>query len=292
MLIVADVMLDVIAEPNVPLTLDAELLDHAYGRTSMRLGGSGSHIALHAVRLGLGPVRLAVAGADPPGIVGPLATLRAAGVDLIVNPSPRTVGTAVITYLNDQERIMLVDPGASATQWSEDTINQLTGALDDVGVLVVSGHALFRDATRAGTERIMRAAVAAQVPVALDLVPHSVHRSIPAAELTRLLQPVDVLAAAADTLLAYAGSRRTAPRDYAELPAVVEKFLEHHDTLLVQLPDRTCWVVDSHGRSTVRQLATANGRTALTDRFMVEVLAARFCGWREPERTADHSARW
>jgi len=282
-LVIGDLLLDVVVAPERPLGSDALSLDHARARIAFEIGGAGAHLALAAADLGAEHVVL-LTGVSLGHEVGALAPfmvdrIRGRGVDVIANEIPEASGGAtVIVQLDGHRRLMLADPGACDFPFTDETLAQGERALRQSGLLVVSGHSLFRDGSGTGTLSLMRAATSLRVPVALDLVPHSAHRFVTREQFRSYLENVSFLSAEVNTLLAFLDQPRWPEIGEDGLSAALTPVLTQLDGLLICFPDLSHWLVDSSGRRQVLPAAPPleARRPGHTDRTLIATLSTRY----------------
>lgn len=195
-LIIGDAMLDIVAVPRA----DISDMDYAEASISFQAGGSGVNLALAASSAGFRPVSLVCSlGSDdfPNSRIGQV--LRAAEVSPIINQVvSQPTGVSIVAYLNKDSRMMLAEPGVNSAEFASSVIDAACTLLPDI--LVVSGYMLYRPSTRNAVLRIMSHASDSGTMVALDVVPHSMHREFPIHKLRELLGSVNFVAAQKETL--------------------------------------------------------------------------------------------
>ena len=159
-LVVGDVMTDIICKPDGPLVVGSDR--RAAIRT--RPGGSGANQAVWLAALGV-TVRFAGrVGADDHAAL--VAHFRALGVEAVLGADAEHVSGAIVTIVSSGgERSFLTDRGANAFLGADDVSPAL---LDNAGLLVVSGYALFEPGPRAAVMALMAAARARGIGVAVD----------------------------------------------------------------------------------------------------------------------------
>ncbi len=159
-LVIGDVIADVIVRPRGATNRGSDT------RASIRArpGGSGANQAAWLSRLGT-KARFAgrVGASDVEACVAELARF---GVDARLGADPELpTGMLVTLVAEDGERSFLTDRGANARLGAADLPDSL---LDGVGLVHVSGYALFEPGPRAAVLRLMDRARAAAIPVTVD----------------------------------------------------------------------------------------------------------------------------
>jgi sugar/nucleoside kinase (ribokinase family) len=277
-LVIGDVLVDAIATPCAPVELGIEALEHVRADIEFRLGGTGVHLANAAISQGLRPVYL-LCSVDLSQISAyfdgnVFQQLSATGITIIgedgLGGKP---GMTIVIYLPKYRRILLADPGAADQPLASTVLSTAKEVLGSCGLLVVSGYSLFRDGSRQDTVELMNTAKESGVAVVLDLVPHSISKSLPVDELIAYLKPVDLLSAKAGTLLGFA--QRLAPSRPGEprLSEAVELFLDHLDEVVVFQDDLSCQTFSRFGMSLTRPASPENAvLTGLTDRVLMSLI--------------------
>ncbi|HVW93927.1 MAG TPA: carbohydrate kinase family protein [Devosia sp.] len=159
-LVVGDVMTDIICRPEGPLILGSD----RRAEIRARPGGSGANQAVWLASFGA-RVRFAgrVGAADRDALAAHFAGL---GVEAVLGADPLRPSGAIVTIVSpDGERSFLTDRGANAFLSAGDLPPAL---LADVGLLVVSGYALFEPGPRAAVSALMAAARQAGIGIAVD----------------------------------------------------------------------------------------------------------------------------
>jgi sugar/nucleoside kinase (ribokinase family) len=278
MTIVGDVMLDIVAIPETPARLDKVTVDYLDAAVNFHPGGTGLNLALAATNAGFAPVHLVCSLGGPTWVrTLILNRLRAAGAEAIVNTTADArMGIAIIGYLNGQDRVMLGDAGANRLVLSSATVRRACAVLRRSGVLIVSGYTLFRESTAPGVRQIMAAARACGAAVVLDLVPHTVYRTLPPGRFEALLPNVDYLSADINTLLGLAGAPRWPGIGIGRARRIVTALLRQVRGLVVYLEDRTYWVVTRLGShdGALDQPADPRELRGQTDRVLITVLSS------------------
>jgi sugar/nucleoside kinase (ribokinase family) len=255
-LIIGDAMLDVVA---VPETSVADL-DYAEASISFQAGGSGVNLALAASDAGFDPVSLVCSlGADEFANGRIEALLRASNVHMVVNQvADQPTGVSIVAYLGNDSRIMLAAPGVNSAEFANRTVDAACGAISDV--LVVSGYMLFRRSTRHAVLEIMRHASDRGAMVAVDFVPHSIHREIPMAELRQMLAIVDFVAAEHNTFASL--------NQFADVLSFASGFLEYEVGAGYRVESRAGVLATG----TLRRPASRLELRGMTDRLLIAIL--------------------
>lgn len=254
-LVIGDVMLDVIASPDPPRKLTPEEMDYTDATVKFSVGGTGYCIARAASAEGFSPVRLLHSIGDGTGSdrwVNETLTigLNLAGISSVANVVPGGLtGVAVIGYFGASQRMMFGSPGVNTAAFSERVVSTALGYLSSTQVLFVSGYMLSRPTTAPAVQRLMAEAKRRGAVVALDLVPHSIHRVLPDQEFLALLKSTDLLAGSWSTLAAF-GSRGTPELDATDRATLTDKLLSHVSALLVHVPNQCSELRSAEGIGT------------------------------------------
>jgi sugar/nucleoside kinase (ribokinase family) len=217
-LVVGDVMTDVICLPQGPVEPGSDR------RATIRVapGGSGANQASWLAAFGL-QVRFAarVGAADREALT---ASFAAAGVEARLAADPDLPsGTLVTLVAPDGERSFLTDRGANARLAAADLPETL---LEGCALLVVSGYALFEPGPRAAVGRLLAAARANPLPVAVD--PASVG-------FLREIGPATFLAATAGATTLFANEAEAlALTGAAALPDALPRLTAHYPRVVVK----------------------------------------------------------
>jgi sugar/nucleoside kinase (ribokinase family) len=159
-LVVGDVMTDIICLPEGPIEPGSDR------RATIRSepGGSGANQACWLAAFGLDVRFVARVGArDMTTLTAGFAVL---GIEARLAGDPDLPsGTLVTIVAPDGERSFLTDRGANAGLAEADLPEAL---LDGCRMLVVSGYTLFEPGPRAAVGRLMAAAAASGIPIAVD----------------------------------------------------------------------------------------------------------------------------
>jgi sugar/nucleoside kinase (ribokinase family) len=217
-LVVGDVMTDVICLPEGPVEPGSDR------RATIRIapGGSGANQANWLAAFGL-DVRFAarVGAADRAPLTAAFAAL---GVEVRLAGDPDLPsGTLVTLVSTDGERSFLTDRGANARLTAADLPETL---LEGCALLVVSGYALFEPGPRAAVGRLLGAARAAELPVAIDPASVGFLREVGPALFLAATAGATTLFANEAEALALSGAAALAdalPRLVAHYPRIVVK---------------------------------------------------------------------
>jgi sugar/nucleoside kinase (ribokinase family) len=159
-LVVGDVMTDIICTPEGPIEIGSD----RRATIRSRPGGSGANPAVWLAAFGLKVSLAARIGAADLEIF--TRQFLALGVDpAFTADSERPSGTLVTILSPDGERSFLTDRAANASLSATDLPPRL---LDGCDTLVVSGYSLFEPEARAGAVKLIAAARARRLPVAVD----------------------------------------------------------------------------------------------------------------------------
>lgn len=160
LLVIGDVVTDIVALHDTPLTPDTDTA----ARITVRPGGSAANTAAWAARSGMEVRLLARVGAD--SATWHHEELLGAGVRPVLAVDPEAL-TAVVICLVDAtaERTLVTDSGAAARLGLSDWDPEL---LAGAGRLHLSGYLLFSEDGRRLASEVLSAAAAAQVPVSVD----------------------------------------------------------------------------------------------------------------------------
>lgn len=282
-LVLGDLLVDVVVHPLAPVPRDALSLDHIRAQVAFSVGGSGFHLSTAVAELVTSPVYL-VTGVSSGHVLGEVAKAAigrasAGGVNLIINTvAEATGGATVIAYLDGgHERMMFADPGACDVPWDAKVRAEVEAQLRSCQLVVVSGHVLFRDGSTRDARWVMGEARKLGIPVALDLVPHSVHRRVPREELFHLLSNVSYLSGNVNTFLAFTGHPRLPEAGREEILESIGKFLTLVDIVAAHFPDLSRWVVDHQGLVEHQPVpAMPEAKVGLTDRAIANDLVQRY----------------
>jgi sugar/nucleoside kinase (ribokinase family) len=158
-LVVGDVIDDVIVRPRGPIRTDTD----TPADIAARPGGSGAN---QAAWLAVAGARVRFVGrVGAADVARHAAALTAAGVEpVLVGDPDRPTGTIVI-LVADGVRTMLTDRGANVGLTATDLPDAV---LEDVGLLLLSGYALFHPGVRAAVTDLARRARARGIALAVD----------------------------------------------------------------------------------------------------------------------------
>lgn len=117
-------------------------------------------------------------------------------------------------------------PGANVSPLDGRVVEKAVDFLSHSRVLIVSGYMLFRPTTFQGVVRIMQAASDRGVLVALDLLPHGIHKTFPLKKMSEAMRLVDVLAGSWTTLTALNNVKVASSEEYnfSSLAGLLDEF--------------------------------------------------------------------
>ena len=280
--VVGGVMLDIVTHLRGFDIKDFENNKQAYAQNPVEwlAGGSGTNLALAANSCGFGPVSVVCKLGfrdqnGQPDMAGQvvLNELRSKGIDVIYCGDPNvSTGTSMITYINDDMRLLVADNEAEASFCSSDLTDQILKSAASADVVIVSGYTLLNETQRQASLVVMREAKKAAAIVALDVVPHKIYQYLTTMEFDRLTEPVNVLIAEANTLKRlFPGLARE-----NEASGIARYLLERYQVVIVQSWNSKQLVFDKDGliESSDVDLTAIQGvkQRAIWDRLSVEAI--------------------
>jgi ribokinase len=196
-LVVGDVVTDVVALHELPLTAGCDLP----ARVSLRGGGSGANTAAWLAASGVPTAFAGVVGADLAGAAR-VSELEAAGVRPVVRRAEDAVTGSVVILSSAGERTMLSDRGANLLLSPADVDAGLaTGARH----LHLSGYTLLDPASRAAGRYALAAAARSGLTTSVDLAAATIMRRVGAGDLLSWVQGIDLILANYDEAAVLAG---------------------------------------------------------------------------------------
>ena len=198
--VIGDVMTDVIARVDDPLTLGSD----TPARVLTRQGGAGANVAAWLAALGHPVAFVGCVGDDPFGREA-VQVLATAGVSTHVAIDPiAATGTCVVLVGPDGERTMLPDAGANSAL----SVRHLPlEVIRQAGHLHVSGYTLLNPGSRPAGHAALTAAHKADVPTSVDAASAAPLEAVGAGEFIRLTEGVDLLICTLDEAEVLCGSR-------------------------------------------------------------------------------------
>ena len=261
-LVVGDLMVDVVAAVDEPITYGSDADAHV----RFSGGGGGANVAAWLATGGADVTLVSRVGEDLAGR-GAVDELRALGVD--VRPAidrERPTGTCVVVVTPDGERTMLPDRGANDALGSGDVGDAL---LVPGGHLHLSGYVLLHEGSRPAGLDVLARARRAGMTVSVDPASAAPLRSCPA--FLEWVQGVDTLLPNRDELAVLSGTDDTDAGARA-LAAVVGE-------VVVKLGGEGAAWTDGASVERVPALdVPATDTTGAGDAFAAGLLAARLAG--------------
>lgn len=218
--IIGDVFYDHVCDLSSSKDLPSDILhrdfDTAAG-VSGEIGGNAVQFAEAAVVEGFSPVtvigKIGITEEGVPDAAGMAACdlLAKRGIDLLLARDNTTgTGRAIITYLPDNHRFMVFDPGANATFQEADIDMSMQRAVTHGGLLHVSGYALIHPRRRAATLELIDRARSADGTIAIDVVPHDIDQFVKPNEIQAILTSADWIISAHSTARRLLGANSAA----------------------------------------------------------------------------------
>jgi sugar/nucleoside kinase (ribokinase family) len=284
-LVIGDLMLDVIAAPDPPDSVDVLAVNYVNGRIDFKPGGTGLSMANAAGGAGWRPVYLLHNLSRPDGPNGWISEilrerLRLLGIASITSfVADADPGVAVIGYFGGGRRMMFGSPGANRLPLSTESVHQACAVVPEVEVVLVSGYMLFRASTEAAVLRVMSQARMDHVPVVLDIVPHSVARNTSLQHFERILADVSFMSCEMNTLLTFYGEAPSHQDRDAVSWNVLNRVLNHVEGVLVYPEFRRYRIVSRSGllgEGTLGGAVDAVDRRGLADQFLMTVVQTHF----------------
>ena len=288
--VIGDIMLDVVTIlENSDLTTYVAS-KHVPKAIMVLAGGSGTMLALAARAEGFGEVFLiGKIGADSedrdsPDISGRLAVgeLQKAQVE-VVTALARThhTGIAMITYLQNDQRLLVADKAANGTFTKADISTRMRELVIGANVLFVSGYSLLETDQAMAVHYLMKEASRHGRLVVLDVVPHVLYRHVDSKTFLRLAEPVSVLVSEVNTAkrLFFTGDE-TLPTSEVTVERVAERLLEYCSTVILR-PTNTyqyvrdrCGIVDAG--PTGYERVSRDLQRGYTDELTVRMVARHY----------------
>lgn len=153
------------------------------------VGGGGLQFAIAAVDAGFDPVSsIAMVGGDTGGpdisAREALKVAEQARVTTLWRLAPHEkTGRTNIVYGQGGQRLMVSDPGANKSFTLEHISDAMLQIVGEARLVHVSGYAFLTPPRRLATLELMRCAKAGGAIVAVDLVPHTLHKIVDSGEL-------------------------------------------------------------------------------------------------------------
>lgn len=264
-LVIGDVMLDVIVRPHGPPAPASDT--HATIRPVP--GGSGANVAAWIAHLGDPVIFCGRVGARD--YAQHVALLRAAGVEpVLARDEEVPTGTIVTLLAPGGERSFFTDRGANERLSRSDLPDAL---LERIGLIHLSGYALFADEPRAAVLDFVRLAAARGVLISIDPGSASFIREAGAARFLEWSSRADLFFPNADEAEALC--------DTDVLDEQIAFLSPRHATLVVKRGAQGAVAVDgaSGERSSVSAPSVASvDATGAGDAFLAAFLTARLRG--------------
>ncbi|MGN6301997.1 MAG: carbohydrate kinase family protein [Angustibacter sp.] len=198
--VIGDVMTDVVARVDDPLSLGSDTAAHV----QTRQGGAGANVAHWLASFGC-PVRFVGRVGDDPFGREAVTVLEAAGVETSVTVDPvLSTGTVVVLVGADGERTMLPDAGANSGLAAGD-LSGLTA--DDASWLHLSGYTLLNPGSRPAGEAALALAAASGLPRSVDVASAAPLEALGGKEFLRLTDGLELVFCTLDEAEVLVGTR-------------------------------------------------------------------------------------
>lgn len=207
---IGDVFVDLVCDIT-PAALSigpADELDHTAPLVTA-VGGGGLQFALAAVESGFSPVcSIATVGVDatgrrdPAGVEAAHVAARSRIRTLWAIDHEQGTGRTFIVYGAAGQRLMISDPAANRRFSTKQISSEMREAVEEAGLVYISGYALTTEPRRSATLELMRQAKSAGAVVAVDLAPHTIYQIVDARLLLKSLKGL------ADWLIASSSTAR------------------------------------------------------------------------------------
>jgi sugar/nucleoside kinase (ribokinase family) len=192
--IMVDYFCDLTAMPLAEFDRNLESNATIFSHIDIQVGGGGLLFAIAAKEMGfaqsalIGKVggRVDNSGQLVPDLPGSMVIelLRQSGVvPLVAIASNIETGRVFLSYLASDRRLMISDPLANRTFSPEDISTEMDDVIRQANLFCVSGYMLLHPTPRATAIELMRRAKSSGGRIAVNLVPHSLHKHMSLQEL-------------------------------------------------------------------------------------------------------------
>jgi hypothetical protein len=248
-------MLDVVTFLEPYTLAEVRNLKHVRRGINLLPGGSGSTFALGAVQEGFDEVCLiGKIGADSESkadlaaqlVLNQLADFKI-GTHVAFDAGKPT-GTVMIMYLPDDERLLVAEIGANSSFCIADVTPAMERCVECSDVLFISGYGLLDKVRAQAIIYLMRKARDAGCLVVLDVVPHSIYKTMDTDAFLTLTEPVHVIAAEVNTMkrMFLSGVDRL-PESNVPILKVADHIFDYYDAAILQPELAHQVVIDRRG---------------------------------------------